>query len=224
LLLGAWTLVATNLVLAFAAIGLLMRMPPAISTILDRRDVSLEACEQMLAELATPASSRSLEDRSRRFTEALTRAEENVTEEEERSVVRDIHEGADDALLGDADAVLRELDAVQRLASINRAAMREAAEDAAALGSEGAWAVVLLAIVSFTVSLIFIRRLVDRMLAPLEELQETLSAAREGDVHRRSTAATAPPDLRAIMQDVNALLDRVQASAPRKLYGEGPTS
>jgi hypothetical protein len=217
ILIGAWIVVGTNLLLAFGAIALLTRMSPAIATILEQNDVSVEACQQMLAVLAAPTEEGAVEARGARFEEAVRNAELNITDARERAVLDVIRAEADGALRGDAAATTRVIDAVQTLAGINREAMREADLQAMRLGTAGAWSVVLLALVSFLFSLIFIHRLNAQLLAPVAELREVLQSFQRGDVYRRCSTEGSPPELRILMQGVNDLLDRVHAEQPRRL-------
>lgn len=221
-LLGAWVLVAVNLVLAFGAIALLTRMAPAIATILEQNGRSLEAGEEMLAMLATPreATGDGAEARRAGFLEALQHAERSISEDEERPILRRITDGADAALAGDAGALRGEIAAIRQLAVINRGAMQAADLDAQRLCLAGAWGVVLLAVLSFAAALLFIRMVGRRVLAPIEEMQDTLRAVEQGDLHRRCTSAGEAADLRAILFAINGMLDRLQLADPRALPGE----
>ena len=215
MLIGAWVLVALNLVLAFGAIALLTRMTPAIATILEQNDYSLEAGETMLAVLAARHPdvradvARAQSARRDRFLRALERAETNITEEAERPVVARIRAGAAAALAGDAQDVDREVKAILELASINRAAMLNADLAAQRLGTAGAWGVVFMAAVTFVAGLLFIRLLNVRVFVPLEEMRRVLDAAGHGDAHRRCAVAGAPADFRALFAGINAQLDRL---------------
>ena len=216
LLLGAWILVATNVLLAFAAIAMLTRMSPAIATILQQNDSSLEAIETMLATLATPPGAQGDDARRARFYEALERADQNITEADERPAVRQIHEEAEAALRGETDGLKKVIHALDTLSTINREAMRSADASAMGRGTAGAWAVVLLGLISFLFSLAFIGRLKARILRPIQEIKDTLVAAEMGDIHRRCTLEDTPTDFRQLMQSVNNLLDRVQMAGPRE--------
>lgn len=219
-LLGAWVLVAVNLVLAFGAIALLTRMAPAIATIIEQNDRSLEAGEEMLGVLATPRDGEEAEARRARFLQAFQRAEHNITEAEERPILARVLDGAEAALAGDEVARRAEILAIQQLAAINRGAMRTADLDAQRLCMAGAWGVALLAVLSFAAALLFIRMVSRRVLAPIEEMQDTLRAVEQGDLHRRCTSSGEAADLRAILLAINGMLDRLQLADPRVMPGE----
>lgn len=205
--LGAWVLLIANLALAFGAIAILTRMAPAIAKILEENDYSVQACEEMLAALAEPAAPG--DDRTDRFHVALARADRNVTEASERPVLERIRTLSGRALAGETDALRATIASLRELTAINRTAMVEEDLRAQRMGTAGAWAVVFLAIVSLVASLVFIRRLVRRVLAPMAEVLDTMRAFNQGDVYRRATSPGAPRELRVLMENLNDLLDRV---------------
>jgi hypothetical protein len=208
MLIGAWILVALNLGLAFAAIGLLARMTPAIATILAESDYSLEACDSMLAGLAI-RSGEPGDPGSARFLAGLERAEANITEPEEGPIIDRLRQLSGRVLAGDPESVAPAVETIMELAGVNRRAMVDADERAQRLGTAGAWGVALMAILSFAAGLAFIRFMSDRVLSPLEELRGVLAPGGPADPYRRCTSATAPSDLRAIFSGVNQLLDQV---------------
>lgn len=208
-LFGMWLILGLNLFLAFGAIGVLMRMRPVIADILAKNENSMEACETMLAALASPTIPDGTSNRVI-FEEGLSRAFANVTEPDEMELLDRISESTQDNLPTDAEQRTLLIDDIRTLAAINRGAMISADEEAQQLGIAGAWAVVFLAVLSFGAGLILVRR-VDRVVFdPLEEIRQTLNAARSGDPFRRCTTVAAPSDLRLIMEQINGLLDHLE--------------
>ena len=176
--LGVALLAAMNLMLAFSAIALFMRMGPAIERILEDNVQSLSAAETMLAIVADPGAAR---DPHRLFAASLLVAQGNVTEDAEKPQLAVIDAHWADALTGRDPARRDVLSALTELADINREAMFAADRRAQALGMAGAWVAVFLGLLSFGTALFVVTRLRDRVLDPLDEVRKTLVAARTGD-------------------------------------------
>jgi hypothetical protein len=211
---GIGALVAMLLVVSFGTVGLLMRMSPAIERILRENVASLEACDEMMAALALAGPGQAEASIAARFREALRRAQANITEAQERPALARIEAAAPGALRGEPADRAAAVEALAALHAVNSASMRRADERARQLGLGGAWAIVFLSCVALAVSVAVLRRLRQRLVAPLQELSSTLAAASRGDRHRRCRPmTTAPAELARILLAVNGLLDRA-ALAP----------
>jgi nitrate/nitrite-specific signal transduction histidine kinase len=204
LLFSIAALVVLNLLFAFGAIGLFGRMGPAIDRILQDNVYSIEACEVMLAELARSNGGQA---GRKRFEDALQRAEKNVTEPDEGPVIERIRNRAARALDGYPDAADAIVDDITALIQINREAMGAADREARRLGRSGAWAAVFMGFLSFVLSLIVLRYIEGRVVAPIEQVHAVLEASRRGDIHRRCHSMSAPAEIKAVMRSVNSLLD-----------------
>jgi hypothetical protein len=221
LLLGIAILVVLQVLTAFTAIGVLTRMSPAIERILQENEYSIEAGEALLAELATAAGGPAEPGSRSRAAVALERIRRNVTEPEELAPIAEIEARLEAALDGDHHALASLPPAVNRLVAINRAAMREADLEAQRLGTAGAWAAVVLAVLAFLLSLVVASRLKLRLLGPLQELARVLDEFRAGNTRRRCASRDASPDVRRLLDDANYLLD---AKAPRVSGGASPAA
>lgn len=207
-LLNVGVLVACNILLAFVAIGLLTRMSPAFERILRDNVYSNEAATEMLALLAEPIRDSTAKERQRRFESALQRAKSNITESEEVVVLARLEQQYGDALAGDASAVVVVVQALTHLTAINRRVMVSAEQEAQRLGTAGAWVAVFIAVFSFVISSLIIRRLERQVLNPLVELHDVLEAVHVGNRHRRCRVIEAPEEIRRVLSSINALLDR----------------
>ena len=211
LLLG--TLVCLNVLLAFGVSGLLARMGPAVERILLDNVDSMLAAEEILATLAESRSGELSAAERKRIDEALARARDNVTESAEIPVLRSLADrlasttGADE---GDRTPLVGDL---QSLIGINRDAMMEADQEAQRLGVAGAWVAALVGVLSFGMSLLVLRRMRRRLVAPLLELHATLEAARQGERFRRCHSRGAPLEMRRVLESVNLLLDERMGDA-----------
>jgi hypothetical protein len=212
-LLSVGMLVVLNVLLAFGAIGLLARMSPAIERILQENVSSNEAAEAMLVLLAQPTRAAMTETRRERFEAALQRARNNVTDPEEVPVLERVAQQYNAALAGEDSAVAAVVQALQQLIAINRQAMVMADREAQRLGTAGAWVAVVIAVVSFAISLMVIRRLERYVLNPLIELYDVLDAVHAGNRHRRCRVGEAPEEIRRVLSAVNGLLDRSHHSS-----------
>lgn len=196
-----------NLALAFVSIGLFARMGPAIERILVRNDATIEAAEEVMAVFAA-APGTAIESRRREQVEgALGRIVQNVTETAEPQAIAEIEESLAHALDGDAAARANLVAALQRLLAVNRGAMLDADREAQRLGSAGAWAAAIVAILSLGLGFALGRRLVRRVVLPVVELRQVLVATQAGDRFRRCGAHDTPREIHDAMLDLNKLLD-----------------
>ncbi len=212
--LGAWLLIGFNLLMALGSIWIFMRMAPAIEIIIERNERSLEACEEMLASLAmiTHNTQRDLMLKAT-FENAFKRAQSNITEKEEPAALETIKGDFAIAFLGDRTALHKTVSAIVLLGKINREAMIAEDHRAQQFGTAGAWGVVFMSVSVFFAGMLFKRRVSKNLVTPLEEIQNVLSAQRNGDTMRRCTGPHLPEDVKRVYRDVNELLDRCQFHA-----------
>ena len=199
-------LAGLNLVLAFGAIGLFVRMGPAIDRILRENVASIDAAESILIEFAAASGGIAPEGRGR-VDAALESIRTNVTEAEESPVIARIEQRLNGAAQGDAEARSAVIEDLRMLIAINRKAMTAVDQEARRLGAGGAWGAVFVGTLSFGLSLLVIVLLRRRLLEPLLELHAVLSAARAGDRFRRCRAFDAANEVKQVAQSVNTLLD-----------------
>lgn len=220
-----WTLgvvVLLNLLLAFGAVGLFVRMGPAIERIHLENLSSILAAEQMLAELAEAGSHPPTLIAQSRMRLALSGAQQNVTEGEEVVVLARLERLLPQVLEGDEVARTESVEALRSLVEINRAAVERVDARARRLGSGGAWAAVLIGFLSFLLSLGVAIRLQRRFVQPLVELHGVLEATRQGDRLRRCRHPDAPVEVIQVTHAVNALLDeRMQRDAAARAGRQG---
>lgn len=207
LILSIGALVVLNVVLAFGAIGLFVRMGPAIEHLLRENVRSTAAAEEMLVEMAA-AGGLPLTDAARaRVRAAYQRARDNVTEAEEEPVLRAMARELPAALAGDARARAALVREIHRLSAINRVAMQEGNENAQRLGRAGAWAGVFVGALSFCLSFVVVSRLRRRFLTPLIDLHTVLEGVRRGEQFRRCRKGDVPAEIGQVLASVNMLLD-----------------
>jgi hypothetical protein len=197
-----WLLIGLNILMAFASIGIFLRMAPAIERINFRNARSLEACEQMLVAMAAVDIAKS------DFQSALDLAGGNITEPGELEACQQIQRLF--LAIQDGDDFLRQqlAQAIVALADRNRVSMNGAAKRAQSLGRAGAWSVAFMALLFFTTSIIFEQRLRRDILDPVRELDVALQAHRNGDFLRRCTGIGLSKDMKRVFAEVNNLLDQ----------------
>lgn len=218
---GIGALVVIHLATAFGAIGLLVRMSPAVQDILAENVYSTEAAEDVMAALLLSAAGRD-GDNQKRFSDALARARANVTEEGEIQAIDDLERLGPGAFAGDSEAIVSAIAAVERLTMINREAMQLASDRALNLGVTGAWAAVSLALAGFMVSVLVVRRIIRGVVEPVEELESVVDASMHGDSFRRCQARTASREMRQVLDTVNELLDLAHRTADGQLDSGRP--
>lgn len=210
-------------VVALGAAGLLVRMGPAIETILERNGRSLEAGEEILRVLLVTRPGAVTPEAQAALDGALVRARQFVTEPEEGQIVAHIEQLAPRAIRGDDPARAQVADALATFAEVNRNAMRRADEQARRFSSGGAWGVVFLGLAAAVLSTAVSRRLRRRAVEPLAALDGALDAYLRGDRHRRVAALDACDDIRRLGANVNRLLDadmaKVSGVRPSKETG-----
>ena len=207
--LGAWLIVIINLIMAFGAIGIFMRMAPAIAEIISNNERSLQACEEMLTAITlTTSNNGSVAENREKFKKALERARNNVSEEEEPAIIKIISNNFEKVFTGDSKAVLLTINAILELSRINRNAMLTADKRAQQLGHGGAWGIVFMAIFAFIAGIVFIQQMTKKLLLPLEEIKTVLLEHQSGETRRRCAGANLPTDIRGIFSIINRLLDR----------------
>jgi hypothetical protein len=206
--LGVGTLLFVQILMMFAAVGMLARMTPAIDRILEDNERSIHAVERMLVVLAEPPSIEPgrLADRQRRFTQALEDARANVTDERETPVIDAIESQVDAGLAGDPAALAELRSDLAGLADINRDAMHDSNLRAKRLGTAGAWVLALLGLLGLALSIAVIRRFQSKLIRPVYELGAVLEACNDGDHHRRFNPADASAEFRQVAQVVNVLV------------------
>jgi len=212
LLIGLGILVALNLLLALGSIGLLTRMSPALKDILDENVVSIEAAEIMLSCLVEVKEQQEVpQEVLERFSNAFLRAKNNVTETAENPILDEIENRADEALRGNPESVSKLVTQILTLTKVNRQAMLDADNEAQRLGTAGAWASVLLAVVFLVITIFVVARLNQSLVKPYDEFSNVLEAACSGDRLRRCRIAGFPPGVRKLLENLNDLLDRLSA-------------
>lgn len=212
--LGAWFLIALNLVMAFGAIWVFIRMAPAIEIIIEQNERSLFACEEMLSYLALEdQSANDVEQLQSEFLKSLQRAKNNITEKEEPIAIEAISQNYIQAFVGNLESKKKTVVAIRYLSQINRAAMVTADRKARQLGNGGAWGIVFMASAVYMAGMLFKRGLRRSLVKPLEEIHSVIQAVKTGDRVRRCTGPDAPQDIRSIFGGFNDILDQNTSNA-----------
>lgn len=204
-LLLAWAaLVVVQVLTLIGAVGLLARMAPAVGTIIEDNERSIEAAETMLAELGRSATDSGA---LARFEVALADARGNVTEDEEPAQLDRIEAGYAAAFTGDPTARERVTVALQELAGVNRRAMEASAARASGLGRTGAWTAAVLGLLSIGAAIGMGRRLERRVIEPIEATAAAVKAIEDGDHHRRCPVH-GPSEIMTLGRGIEALRQR----------------
>lgn len=219
---GIGLILAFQFVTAAAGIALLGRTGPAIESILAENDVSLEAAEAALVILSTPApvleadtdAEHAAEERAKAdaarlagLRTAVARLKANITEDGERPPVQALETDLAGAARRVPAAVSRFTASLAELTRINRASMRAADATARRAATTGAWALTTLALFSVAAGLVMLRRFHRRLVVGLGELHAVADIQRQGDPWRRVNTAGMAPELSAVGEALNALLE-----------------
>ncbi|MBF0469288.1 MAG: hypothetical protein HQK61_10475, partial [Desulfamplus sp.] len=178
---GAWVLICLNILMALGSIWIFMRMSPAIKEIIEQNEHSLQACEEMLASLATISDDADINMQlNDTFRTALDRARNNITEKEEPAAIQMTNTHFSAAFKGDVRAKEQTVAAIILLGKINREAMIAADLRARQLGQAGAWGVVFMATCVFFAGMLFNKNLSSNVVRPVEEIHDVILAYRNG--------------------------------------------
>jgi HAMP domain-containing protein len=192
-----------------AAVALLARMTPAIDRILEENENSIRAVERMLLALAEPPPQDPERARERRldFERGLAGALGNITEVSEEPALARIEAEYEAALAGDPVALDSVRAQLWQLGDINRQSMHAANERAKRLGTAGAWVLVFLGLLGLVFSIALMRRARIKLIDPVYELGEVLSACAEGDAQRRFRTDGAAREFHGVGEVINSLVD-----------------
>lgn len=199
-------LLVLQMISAFTAIGVLSRMSPEIGRILEDNVRSIEAAEDMLTVLATPAAAAD-EQGEVRFEQALAVAQNNVTEDEERPILASIRAHWDASQAGDPAAIGQLVLAVRQLADVNHHAMQVSDERAQRLGLAGAWAAAGVCLIGVFIGILMLNRITGQVVSPIEALRSFADAVRQGDRFRRAPVNDSAVEFNELAIALNSLLD-----------------
>ena len=199
-------LLVLQIISAFTAIGVLSRMSPEIGRILEDNVRSIEAAEDMLTVLATPAAVVD-EQGEVRFEQALAVAQNNVTEDAERPILASIRAHWDASQAGDPAAIGQLVLAVRQLADVNHHAMQVSDERAQRLGFAGAWATGVVCLFGVFISILMINRITGQVVTPIEALRSFADAVRQGDRFLRAPVDDTAVEFNELTMALNSLLD-----------------
>ncbi len=199
---SVWLMIFFNLTLTFASIWSLQRMNPGIRQIFERNVISLSACEEMLAALATD------EIDFAQFRKALEKAKKNITESGEMEGLEKVEELFRELETGKTGMKKLVSAEILRVTNFNREAIIQSARQAQKIRQAGAWGIVFMSLIFFAVAIFFEQKLRRTLLAPLQEISQVMDAKSQGDNFRRCNMLYANSDMKKLFTAINSLLDK----------------
>lgn len=199
--LSVYLMILFNLLLAFGSIWSFQRMNPEIRQIYKRNVISLSACEEMLASLASD------EVDVPRFRKSLEKARSNITESGEKESLLKIGSLLKEFESGKKEARKRLAEEIVHVTHFNREAIIKAAVHAQKMRQAGAWGIVFMTLIFFGAALFFEQRLRKTLLLPLQEIALVMEARIKGDKFRRCHILHANTDMKKLFDAINSLLD-----------------
>ncbi len=200
-------LVSINLLIAFGAIWLFMRIAPAIDLIVKNNVSSLESCQGMLASLIPTENESIAKKNFRIFEYNLKKAKDNALKNSERVRVNTIRRNYKKAFDNDIESRSHIMLAIDQLARINKDAIFKLEKKAMQLSKTGAWGIVFMAGMMFLLSMLLLQRLNKKFLYPVEEIYDVMKACKNNDNLRRCTGVNMNEDMKLIFDETNKLLD-----------------
>ncbi len=199
---SVWLMIVFNLLLSFGAVWNFQRMNPEIQNIYERNIISLDACEKMLLALTPEQVNTNM------FKHALNTAANNITEAGEKETVQKITQLFDALQNGNQTVKSQLTDEIIKLNNFNKQAIVTSAQKTQKLRQAGAWCIVMLTIIFFSIAIFFEQRLRRTLLAPLQEINSVIEANAQGDHYRRCQLPNASSDMKKLFNNINKLLDR----------------
>ena len=202
--LSVWLMIMFNILLSFGAVWSLQRINPEVKSIYERNVVSLDACENMLLQLADG------EMDYPQFQLALKQAAGNITEAGEKesvAAIRRLLQTMEDGDMRVKPQLIRE---IIQLSKYNKQAIINAARQTQRLRQAGMWGIVFMTVIFFLAALFFEQQLRRTLLSPLQEISSVIDANTQGDHFRRCSLLHTSSDMRKLFQAINNLLDRQQ--------------
>ena len=199
---SVWVMIVFNLLLSFAAVWSFQRMNPAIQSIYERNVVSMDAYEKMLL-----AMSGSRIDKDA-FMQAWYIAHGNITEENEAALLDEIK------LIMEQDGEFYDArrnalaERITKLNDANKTAVSNAVLSTQQLRRAGAWGIVLITLIFFTIAIFFEQRLRRSLLHPLQEIAAVMNDYAHGDRFRRCMLPGVSSEIKKLFAAINELLDR----------------
>jgi len=222
LVISMGVMIALPLLLAANAIGLSMRMGPAIDRVIDDNVVSMRAAAEVIEIVAEVQADPAAPQVAERVDDAFSRLQTNITEEGENARIRAMEQAREAAVQGEPAAARDEVTEALALIDINIEAMHRRNEEARRLGYANAWVGVFAGLVAFIISRLIARRLRRRVAEPVSDLGAVLRRVRGGDPFSRCRSFDTSSELRGVLSSVNELLDERRFGAPRE-DGRGGT-
>lgn len=204
------TLIVLNLVFGLGSIALIERLVPAIDKIMSENATSVSSAVAMMNSLNQRRSGVELEFLKTEFLTQLKSAQSNITIPEERPILAEIERIADSLFLEVQDEKVsgRASELLLELASLNLNSMAVKNAEAKRLGLAGGWAVGFLLMVTIFLLLIFKKRVEQTIVAPIENVSDTLQAFLLGNKMRRYTLTHEEPlDIKKLAIQSNKLMD-----------------
>ena len=200
--LNVWLMILFNILLSFGAVWSFQRMDPEIKQIYERNVRSLSACEDMLIAVTGNAVD------TEKFNAALQIAEHNITEPGEEQTVRQLRSFYLRLITGETSVLQPVIREIITLTNYNKQAIMESARRTQRMRRAGAWGIVFMTLIFFTVAIFFEQRMRRTLLAPLQEITVVMQENMRGNKFRRCNLLHASDDMRKLFSAINDMLDR----------------
>jgi hypothetical protein len=200
-------IVSFNVLLVFAATVMIERMGPQIDQVLAENVPFLQASESLLEILARRdfPMRPSTEDR---FHQALKQVGKRIVYENQKNLIVRLNELAPQVGAGESRAIAEFVETLTRLGEIHRRIMRDVDRELSFERIAGAWAIVLMGVVSTLVSFMVLLRVERRVIRPVADMLKALTEWAKGNHLRRlKCSGEGSKEIRDAMQVVNDLMD-----------------
>lgn len=197
-----------NVLIAYCSIWFFMRLVPTTEKYSADNEASLQAVTNMLSTLILNKDA-SMPERIalRNFERDLKVAENSITEKFEDEQIAVIKENYRLAMQGEKRALRLTVLSLRKLADLNRQAIHNSSFSAKHMSTAGAWGIVFLASIDFIICLFMMRSFERNLVSPIEEMSQTLSDYRKGNLLRRCAIYNQPNEIISLLKDLNELLD-----------------
>jgi hypothetical protein len=200
-------LVFINLVVFFCTIWLFLRIIPAIDLIVKDNLSSIESVESMLTSLSVVENEGATKKDLQSFKIALRNAKKNISKEDEKIALNIIDRSYQKAFQNDIIARKELKFAIDYLFQINRDEILRLKKEASQVSMAGAWGLVFMVIITFFITMLYLKKMERKVLNPLDEMYDVIKAYKMNDRFRRCSGINVNKDIRLIYNGINELLD-----------------
>ncbi len=201
IILITWLLISLNVIMSFTAIWIFRRTAPAIENITKPHEKIMTTSEKIVSYYAL--NSKDLEPLREEVNKLQKLLEKSSLNNQKYQLFFDNYQAA----LTDPKIRKKIIPIILNLRFSVMEEMKLASLKAKQLSKAGAWEIVFMALLIFTIGLFFIKSIKKDLISPLVEISDVLEAVNSGDNIRRCNGKDISFGIKNLFDNLNNLLD-----------------